>query len=76
MASNANSPGPGAPGEGFHALGRAVEDRVERDGGLVLLAGLAPEWNGYLPVPFTDGYEESMSYGREAVAAIAHALSG
>ena len=64
------------PGEAFHALGRAVEDRVERDGGLVLLAGLAPEWNGYLPLPFTDGYEESMSYGREAVAAIAHALSG
>jgi hypothetical protein len=64
------------PGEAFHALGRAVEDRVERDGGLVLLAGLAPEWNGYLPVPFTDGYEESMSYGRAAVAAIAHALTG
>ena len=41
----------------------------------LLLAGLAPEWHGYLPSPFTEGYEESMSYGPEAVAAIAHALS-
>jgi hypothetical protein len=41
----------------------------------VLLAGLAPEWHGYLPSPFTDGYEESMSYGRDAVAAITHALT-
>ena len=63
------------PGEAFHALGNAVEARVERDGAHVLLAGLAPEWHGYLPSPFTDGYEESMSYGREAVAVIAHALS-
>ena len=60
------------PGEGFHALGRAIEARVD---GHVLVAGLAPEWHGYLPSPFTDGYEESMSYGREAVAAIAHALT-
>jgi hypothetical protein len=64
------------PGEAFHALGNAVEARVERESGHVLLAGLAPEWHGYLPSPFTDGYEESMSYGREAVAAIAHALCG
>jgi hypothetical protein len=63
------------PGEAFQELGRAVEARVEREGGLVLLAGLAPEWHGYLPSPFTDGYEESMSYGREAVQAIAAALS-
>jgi hypothetical protein len=62
------------PGEAFHALGRAVEARVERDGARVLLAGLAPEWHGYLPSPFTDGYEESTSYGPDAVAAIAHAL--
>ena len=63
------------PGEAFHALGRAVETRVDREGARVLLAGLAPEWHGYLPSPFTEGYEESMSYGPEAVAAIAHALS-
>ena len=63
------------PGEGFHALGRAVEERAGRDGATVILAGLAPEWHGYLPVPFRDGYEESMSYGRDAVAAIAHALT-
>ncbi|HEX4820151.1 MAG TPA: hypothetical protein VFV00_08090 [Acidimicrobiales bacterium] len=61
------------PGEAFHALGRAIE--TSRDGH-VLVAGLAPEWHGYLPSPFTDGYEESMSYGRAAVAAIAHALTG
>ena len=38
----------------------------------MLLAGLTPEWHGYLPSPFTDGYEESTSYGREAVASIVH----
>jgi hypothetical protein len=59
------------PGEAFHALGRAIEGR----GPHVLVAGLAPEWHGYLPVPFTDGYEESMSYGAEAVASLARALS-
>jgi hypothetical protein len=65
------------PGEAFHALGRAIEDRVaERgDGTHVLLAGLAPEWHGYLPLPFGEGYEESTSYGRAAVAAIADALT-
>jgi len=63
------------PGEGFHALGQAIERRVDADGGLVLLAGLSPEWHGYLPMPFTDGYEESMSYGRAAVAQIAAALT-
>lgn len=60
------------PGEAFHALGRAIEDRTD---GHVLVAGLAPEWHGYLPAPFTDGYEESMSYGGEAVATIARALT-
>ena len=63
------------PGEAFHALGRAIEARVEGDGAFVLLAGLAPEWHGYLPAPFTDGYEESMSYGREAVTVLARALT-
>jgi neutral ceramidase len=63
------------PGEGFHALGRAIEAR-EPAGTHVLLAGLSPEWHGYLPSPFQDeGYEESTSYGREAVAAIAEALT-
>ena len=60
------------PGEAFHALGRAIED-ARRDGATCSLAGLAPEWHGYLPSPFRDGYEESMSYGRDAVAAIARA---
>jgi len=60
------------PGEAFHALGRAIEARTD---GHVLVAGLAPEWHGYLPSPFTDGYEESMSYGREAVATIARSLT-
>ena len=59
------------PGEAFHALGR----EIERRGPHVLVAGLAPEWHGYLPVPFTDGYEESMSYGPAAVAAISRALT-
>ena len=59
------------PGEAFHALGRAIEARAPH----VLVAGLSPEWHGYLPMPFTDGYEESMSCGREAVAAIARALT-
>ncbi len=62
------------PGEAFHALGRAIEDHAG-DATHVLLAGLAPEWHGYLPSPFRDGYEESMSYGRAAVAAIADALT-
>jgi hypothetical protein len=62
------------PGEAFHALGRAIEDRAP-NGTHVLLAGLAPEWHGYLPSPFRDGYEESTSYGRDAVAAIADALT-
>jgi hypothetical protein len=62
------------PGEAFHALGRAIEARAG-EGTHVLLAGLAPEWHGYLPSPFGDGYEESTSYGPAAVASIAHALT-
>jgi hypothetical protein len=62
------------PGEAFHALGRAIEARVG-DEHHVLIAGLTPEWHGYLPSPFGDGYEESTSYGRDAVAAIADALT-
>ena len=60
------------PGEAFHALGRAIESRAD---GHVLIAGLAPEWHGYLPSPFREGYEESMSYGPQAVAAIVRALT-
>jgi hypothetical protein len=60
------------PGEAFHAFGRAVEASRQ---GPVLLAGLAPVWLGYLPVPYTDGYEESMSYGEPFVAALLRALT-
>lgn len=60
------------PGEGFHELGRRIDERA---GGRVLLAGLAPILQGYLPVPFTEGYEESVSYGRDFVAAVAAALT-
>ena len=63
------------PGEAFHALGRDVDARVEAGGQATLLVGLAPEWRGYLPCPYTEGYEESMSYGSDAVAAIARALT-
>jgi hypothetical protein len=61
------------PGEAFHALGRRIEDR---HGPRVLVAGLAPTWNGYLPEPFGDGYEEDMSLGSKAVSVIAAALTG
>lgn len=60
------------PGEGFQELGRRVG---AARGDRVLLAGLAPLWQGYLPVPFVDGgYEERVSYGPEAVAAMLDAL--
>jgi hypothetical protein len=59
------------PGEGFHELGRRIDERA---GGRVLLAGLAPILQGYLPVPYEDGYEESVSYGRDFVATVAAAL--
>jgi hypothetical protein len=58
------------PGEAFHALGREIsKTRDDR----VLLAGLSP-WQGYLPHPYADGYEEGVSYGPAAVAAIRDAL--
>jgi neutral ceramidase len=59
------------PGEGFHELGRRIEARA---GGKVLLAGLAPILQGYLPLPFTEGYEEQMGYGRDFVDAVVAAL--
>lgn len=55
------------PGEGFHAFGNAV---AAARTGPVLLAGLAPVWLGYLPVPFGEGYEESMSLGEPFVTAL------
>ncbi|MGO9196550.1 MAG: hypothetical protein ACLQK4_05420 [Acidimicrobiales bacterium] len=61
------------PGEAFHAFGKAVEASRE---GPVLLAGLAPVWLGYLPVPFGEGYEESMSFGEPFVTALLRALTG
>lgn len=61
------------PGEAFHAMGRAIETAK---GDRLLLAGLSPVWQGYLPEPFGDGYEEGVSYGPEAVAAIRAALVG
>jgi hypothetical protein len=60
------------PGEAFHAFGKAVE--AARDAP-VLLAGLAPVWLGYLPVPFADGYEESMSFGEPFVTSLLRALT-
>lgn len=53
------------PGEAFTAFGDAV---LAARPGPTLLAGLAPAWLGYLPEPFTEGYEESMSYGAPFVA--------
>ena len=61
------------PGEPFHALDQAI---VASRPGPVLLAALAPVWQGYFPVPFGEGYEETVSYGRDAVEAVARALVG
>ncbi len=61
----------GIPGEAFHALGRAITDAR---GNVTLLAGLAPTWDGYLPMPYGDGYEETVSLGPAAVEAIGAAL--
>ena len=59
------------PGEAFHALGRQIE-RARDD--KALLAGLSPDYRGYLPVPFGKGYEEKMSYGKGFVRRVADAL--
>jgi hypothetical protein len=60
------------PGEAFHAFGGEV---AEARGGQALLAGLAPTWQGYLPLPFNEGgYEEGLSYGEDAVKAILAAI--
>ena len=59
------------PGEAFHELGRQIE-RARDD--RALLAGLAPEYHGYLPMPFGKGYEEKMSYGSRFVDRLSQAL--
>ena len=60
------------PGEGFAALGEAIVSARAPEP--TVIVGFAPHWLGYLPVPFTDGYEESLSYGAAAVETIAAAL--
>ena len=59
------------PGEGFHAVEAHVRARHDDP---LLLAGLAPDWHGYLPRPYTDGYEEGLSLGPTAVAQLVDAL--
>jgi hypothetical protein len=59
------------PGEAFSAFGNQV---VESRANPVLIAGLAPVWQGYLPVPFREGYEEGLSYGEPFVQGVLHAL--
>jgi hypothetical protein len=61
------------PGEGFHGVERALR---ETRGDAVLLAGLAPDWHGYLPRPFGEGYEEGLSLGADAVDRIGCELTG
>jgi hypothetical protein len=59
------------PGEAFHALGNKIQAAVGRPS---LLAGLSPVWQGYLPDPWGDGYEEGVSYGADFVAGVSAAL--
>ena len=59
------------PGEPFHALGRRIEDARP---GVTLIAGLAPVWSGYLPEPYGEGYEETVSLGPDAVREISEAV--
>lgn len=60
------------PGEAMSGFAREV---VQARGDRLLLANLAPSWHGYLPLPYHDtGYEESMSLGEGAVAAILAAV--
>lgn len=59
------------PGEAFHELGAQIE---RARGDKALIAGLAPEYHGYLPMPFRKGYEEKLSYGSRFVARLGAAL--
>jgi hypothetical protein len=61
------------PGEGFHGVEQTV--RAAR-GDAVLFAGLSPDWHGYLPVPYGEGYEEGLSLGPDAVDRIVQELVG
>lgn len=56
----------GVPGEPFASVNAALR----ADGRPLLVASLAPSWHGYIPMPFTQGYEESVSLGAEAVGTI------
>ena len=47
-----------------------------RRGDAVLLAGLGPDWHGYLPLPYGEGYEEGLSLGPDAVDRIVRELAG
>jgi hypothetical protein len=60
------------PGEGFHGLQQVI---ASARAGPLLLAGLAPDWHGYFPVPYADGYEEGLSLGPSAVADVVAALT-
>jgi hypothetical protein len=59
------------PGEAFFALGREIEEARSRR---TILAGICPSWHGYLPVPWGDGYEEGVSFGREFVEQVRNVL--
>lgn len=61
------------PGEAFHAV---EADALATLGPRVLLAGLGPHWCGYLPCPYGEGYEESLSYGPGFTSAVLDALTG
>jgi hypothetical protein len=59
------------PGEAFNALGDEIRSARHEPS---LLAGLSPTWNGYLPHPWGEGYEEGVSFGEPFVAAIRDVL--
>ena len=60
------------PGEAFHALGRAIEAHADRTCSSPVSR---PSGTATSRCRSRDGYEESMSYGPDAVAAIARALT-
>jgi hypothetical protein len=60
------------PGEAFHAAEQQMRELV---GDRTLIAGLAPDWHGYFPMPFAEGYEEQLSFGAEATDHVLRALT-